>query len=396
MLAGGCGALQARPPRPVADLLDSLRAALADRYAVERELGRGGMATVFLAEDRKHHRSVAIKVLHAELTAALGAERFLREIEIAARLQHPHILPLYDSGAAAGFLYARWVGEPPFTGPTAQAVLARHSLDMVSPPSIVRSTIPDAVEGAVLRALAKVPADRYPTTALFAEALNMPSAATGAHRRATLDRAVRRPRSALWRIALWRIAPVAAVVVALAAYLAIRSARAGRGAAAGGLDPRHVAVLYFEDESNGKTLGYLADGLTEALIAELSRIQPLVVTSRNGVAQFRQDSIAPDSIARALDAGTLVQGAVNEQCCPAQSSPGETGRQHCSGPRCGHSRARSGERRGRPCAGVSATHRRRERCGLQEGQLRAARGRSLARKRQLGGPGGRLPAPAPW
>src|SRR2546430_11637702 len=129
------------------------------------------------------------------------------------------------------------------------------ALPILSPPSIVRSTIPDAVEGAVLRALAKVPADRYPTTALFAEALNMPSAATGAHRRATLDRAVRRPRSALWRIALWRIAPVAAVVVALAAYLAIRSARAGRGAAAGGLDPRHVAVLYFEDGSNGKTLG---------------------------------------------------------------------------------------------------------------------------------------------
>src|SRR5207245_3187452 len=63
------------------------------------------MATVFLAEDLKHHRSVAIKVLHAEVTATLGAERFLREIEIAARLQHPHILPLYDSGSATGFLY---------------------------------------------------------------------------------------------------------------------------------------------------------------------------------------------------------------------------------------------------------------------------------------------------
>src|SRR5258706_6927463 len=87
------------------ELIETLREALADRYAVQRELGRGGMATVFLAEDLKHHRSVAIKVLHAELTAALGAERFLREIEIAARLQHPHILPLYDSGAAAGFLY---------------------------------------------------------------------------------------------------------------------------------------------------------------------------------------------------------------------------------------------------------------------------------------------------
>src|SRR2546422_912527 len=81
------------PPRcmlaaTVSDLLDTLRRTLADRYAVERELGRGGMATVFLAEDVKHHRPVAIKVLHAELAAALGAERFLREIEIAARLQH--------------------------------------------------------------------------------------------------------------------------------------------------------------------------------------------------------------------------------------------------------------------------------------------------------------------
>src|SRR5256885_16205352 len=87
------------------DLLAVLRDALADRYAVERELGRGGMATVFLAEDLKHRRPVAIKVLHPELAAAVGADRFLREIEIAARLQHPHILPLYDSGAAAGFLY---------------------------------------------------------------------------------------------------------------------------------------------------------------------------------------------------------------------------------------------------------------------------------------------------
>src|SRR5881396_2287766 len=289
----------------VPDLLDSLREAVADRYAVERELGRGGMATVFLAEDLKHRRPVAIKVLHPELAAAVGADRFLREIEIAARLQHPHILPLYDSGTAAGFLYyvmpyvegeslrdrlerekqlsledtlriagevagalayahshgvvhrdikpenvmlsggtavvadfgiARavtaagdehqltqtgtvigtpaymspeqatgnaeidgrsdqyslacvvyemLVGEPPFTGPTAQAVIARHSLDMVSPPSIVRSTIPDATEDAILRALSKVPADRFATAALYAEALQQPSLATGPTRRVT-------------------------------------------------------------------------------------------------------------------------------------------------------------------------------------------------------------------
>jgi eukaryotic-like serine/threonine-protein kinase len=85
--------------------LESLRAALAGRYAIERELGRGGMATVFLAEDLKHHRPVAIKVLHRELAAALGPERFLREVTIAARLSHPHILPLFDSGECGGFLY---------------------------------------------------------------------------------------------------------------------------------------------------------------------------------------------------------------------------------------------------------------------------------------------------
>ncbi|HEV2749126.1 MAG TPA: serine/threonine-protein kinase [Gemmatimonadales bacterium] len=407
------------------ELLDSLRDALADRYAVERELGRGGMATVFLAEDRKHGRPVAIKVLHSELAAALGAERFLREIEIAARLQHPHILPLYDSGSAAGFLYyvmpyvegeslrdrlnrekqlsledalrvatevagalayahsrgvvhrdikpenimlsggsavvadfgiARavsaagdgrhltqtgtligtpaymspeqaggsdevdgrsdeyslacvvyemLVGAPPFTGPTAQAIIARHSLDMVSPPSIVRNTIPDAVEGAILRALSKVPADRYPTTALFAEALNTPSAATGAYRRATLERGIKRPLST-WR----RLLPVAAVVVVLAGYLAFRAARTGRGATGGGLDPRHLAVLYFDDLSRDHSLGYIADGITEALIANLSQVQPLTVISRNGVAPYRGASVSADSIARALAVGTVVAGSV--------------------------------------------------------------------------------------
>jgi tetratricopeptide (TPR) repeat protein len=85
--------------------LDRLTAALADRYTIARELGHGGMATVYLAEDLKHRRHVAIKVLRPELAGALGPDRFLREIEIAARLDHPHILPLYDSGEAHGFLY---------------------------------------------------------------------------------------------------------------------------------------------------------------------------------------------------------------------------------------------------------------------------------------------------
>jgi serine/threonine-protein kinase len=89
----------------MADLLENLKAALADRYAIEREIGAGGMATVYLAEDLKHHRKVAVKVLRSELAASLGAERFLREIEIAANLTHPHILGLFDSGEADGFLF---------------------------------------------------------------------------------------------------------------------------------------------------------------------------------------------------------------------------------------------------------------------------------------------------
>jgi len=83
----------------------SFTASIADRYHIERELGSGGMATVYLAEDLRHHRRVAIKLLHEELGAAVGLDRFQKEIELTARLQHPHILPLFDSGGADGRLY---------------------------------------------------------------------------------------------------------------------------------------------------------------------------------------------------------------------------------------------------------------------------------------------------
>ena len=89
----------------MSDAVERLTAALADRYTVERPLGAGGMATVYLAEDLRHHRDVAVKVLKPELASVIGPERFLREIEIAAGLNHPHILPLHDSGEADGFLY---------------------------------------------------------------------------------------------------------------------------------------------------------------------------------------------------------------------------------------------------------------------------------------------------
>src|SRR5256884_4093888 len=90
---------------PVRDAVAVVTAALGDRYAIDRELGRGGMATVYVAQDRRHAREVAIKVLRPDVAAAIGAERFLREIAIAARLTHPHVLPLIDSGQADGSLY---------------------------------------------------------------------------------------------------------------------------------------------------------------------------------------------------------------------------------------------------------------------------------------------------
>src|SRR5216117_2533021 len=210
-----------------------------------------------------------------------------------------------DEYSLACVVYEMLVGEPPFTGPTAQAVIARHSLDLVSPPSIVRASIPDAVEAAILRALSKVPVDRYSTTALFAEALNAPSAATGAVRRATLERGLARPQSK-W----WRVVPVAAAVAVVGGYLVVRSLGPARVASVGGPDPRHLAVLYFADDTKDHTLSYLADGLTEALIEELRQVPSLTVISRNGVAPYRDPGIPADSVARALKVGTIVRGDV--------------------------------------------------------------------------------------
>ncbi|WP_411281177.1 protein kinase domain-containing protein, partial [Gemmatimonas sp.] len=105
------------------DIVQRLATALADRYTLQRELGAGGMATVHLAHDLKHERDVATKVLHPDLGAARGGERFLSEIRTTARLQHPHILPLLDSGAADGFLY---YVMPLVTGETLRARLERE------------------------------------------------------------------------------------------------------------------------------------------------------------------------------------------------------------------------------------------------------------------------------
>ena len=122
-----------------AELTNSVRVALSERYSVERELGRGGMATVFLARDIRHDRTVAVKVLQRDVVAPQGAERFLHEIRIAARLTHPHVLPVHDSGEANGLLY---YVMPFIDGETLRARLIREG----------RLPLPDAVR--LLRELA--------------------------------------------------------------------------------------------------------------------------------------------------------------------------------------------------------------------------------------------------
>ena len=397
------------------DQLARLQAALTGRYTIEHELGRGGMATVYLAQDLKHGRPIALKVLRPELAAALGPGRFLREIEIAARLTHPNILPLHDSGEAGGLLYyvmpyvdgeslrsrlaregplpldqaleiarevasalgyahehgvvhrdikpenvllesghavvadfgvarAVWelagdrltetgiavgspaymspeqagaeerldgrsdiyalgcvlyemlVGEPPFTGPTPRAVAAKHLRQSVPSARITRPGVPAAVDRVIRTALAKVPADRFSDAAHFAAALAAcagqpgrrlaPRRWTGVVVAAALTVAVGR-----WAWARWSGSP----------SLPVPAAR---------LDPTHVAVLYFEDLSEGRTLRHVAGGLTEDLIDQLGQVDALRVISSSGVAAYRERSVPLDSIARTLGVGTIVTGSV--------------------------------------------------------------------------------------
>src|SRR5436853_612731 len=160
------------------------------------------MATVYLAEDLKHHRKVAIKVLRPELAATLGSDRFLSEIRTTAKLNHPHILALHDSGEAAGFLFyvmplvegeslrermkrektlpveeavrltREVAGEPPFTGPTMDAILVQRFTRPAPRVSAKRSNVPRAIDAALSTAMARAPEDRFPTVERFASALD--------------------------------------------------------------------------------------------------------------------------------------------------------------------------------------------------------------------------------
>ncbi len=314
-----------------ADIPDSIVGELGDRYLLLGELGRGGMATVFLAEDVRHRRKVAIKLLHPELSAVIGVERFLKEIELTARLQHPHILPLFDSGSASGRLfyvmpfvegeslrarldrekqlpiddalrfareiadalsyahahgvvhrdvkpenillqgnhalvadfgialavtqavggrmtqtgislgtpqymapeqamgektvdaradiyalgavtYEMLAGEPPFTGASTQAILAKMMTERPVPLHITRDTVSTGLEHAVLKALAKLPADRWDTATKFAEAL---TATEGGEIGAAEHDHTRAPK----RGVSWRIAVGAATLLAVGAVV---------------------------------------------------------------------------------------------------------------------------------------------------------------------------------
>ena len=214
-------------------------------------------------------------------------------------------------------LYEMLAGQPPFTGRTTQALIARHSLDAVPSLSIVRQTIPEEVEDAVLTALAKVPADRYSTAGEFADALKacQGTGARNVRRTGRRTGARKRPKEKSWA-AIAAVVAVAVLVITGAAW-AGRSFLRGRTAfakvATAEFRPERVAVLYFKDLTPDKRLGYLADGLTESLTDELSQVSALDVISKSGISQFRGKDVTPDSIAHALEAGTLIDGRVEPE-----------------------------------------------------------------------------------
>jgi serine/threonine-protein kinase len=415
-------------PDPVA----TLREALRERYAIERELGRGGMAVVYLAHDLRHDRPVALKVLHPELAATMGPDRFQREIRFAARLQHPHILTVLDSGEAGGrlwftmpfvegeslrdrirrerqlpvdvalqigreaaraldyahqhgivhrdikpenilltsdgttlvadfgiaralagdehltqtglaigtpaymspeqaagdkgvdartdvyslgaVLYEMLAGEPPFTGPTAQAMIARRLSE--PPPSVRRSrpTVPEGVDQAIQRALAPVPADRFASAAELARALQAPGV-SHAPTAATVEAAPATPPAApappprsdtqhRRPVPVLAITLIAGFLLGLGVLFAWRHSLDG-GAAASGTGPRVLAVLPFENLGDSTT-EYFADGVTDAVRGKLSSLPGLQVIASTSSNEYKDSGKPLPVIARELEADYLL------------------------------------------------------------------------------------------
>ena len=403
-------------------LLEQLATALGDRYRVERELGQGGMAVVFLAEDLKHRRRVAIKLLKPELSAILGSERFLREIEIAAALQHPHILPLYDSGQAGGLLYyvmpfaegeslrqrlareqqlpldaalqitrevgsalqyahehgvvhrdikpenimlsggqavvadfgiaralhaasaeqltltGMVVGTPQYMSPEQaggggggrskrsvqpgvhpvrdadrsaalhRAVIpGRHRPALAGARAQPARRSPDGaagVEAAIMRAMAKLPADRFASIQEFLAALESPDITSA------LPGVPARPRAEL----VTRVGRRVMAAVVAACWSPRRPGGLWQGAPARRAHPgfraRAIAVLPFQDPASNPDSSYLAAGMTEGLIADLAQIGSLKVIagSSGSMAQGMARSLA--DIARELGVDAIVKGSI--------------------------------------------------------------------------------------
>jgi serine/threonine-protein kinase len=236
-------------------------------------------------------------------------------------------------------LYELLAGQPPFDGPNSRAILARHAMEQVPSIQVVRQSVPDELEDAVMQALEKTPADRFQKMSEFAEVLAdlEPTLATRrttsrgvpAMRRSTpggvprstsggVD-AVRRstPQAILgnkWGTGarLWSLAVFAVAVIAVGGVLAWRTWLAPAASAAETtLDPNRIAVLYLEkSEQASDSLSYLADGLTEALIHELSNVGGLQVISSNGVRPYRKGDVPLQQIARDLQVGTMVHGRI--------------------------------------------------------------------------------------
>jgi serine/threonine-protein kinase len=355
------------------DQLQRLGTALAGRYTVERELGRGGMATVYLADDVKHRRQVAIKVLRPELGSMLGPERFTREIRIAAGLTHPHILPLYDSGEADGLLF---YVMPYVRGESIRQKLARErQLPITEAIAIVRQ-VASALDHAhahglvhrdikpenillhegeamvtdfgIALAAGAAPGDRLTETGLMVGTPEYMSPEQGAGER-TLDPRTdvyslgcvlyemlageppyvgRTPQSVIAKRftdpvpAVRRLRPVVPVAVEQAIMTALARLPADRFASAGALTealtatdgvwPRgpSVAVLPFLNLSADPENEFFADGITEDVIAQLSKIRSLKVIARGSVMRFKTRDQSLREIGMTLDVATLLEGSV--------------------------------------------------------------------------------------